>query len=396
MLASGIELIAPEQISAAANGSKRLLVLSVSAGNGHVRAAEAIVAHARADFTSLSVRHHDVLRLVPFWFRWVYSNVYMALAHRLPEAWGWLYRTTDTSSETRWSVRLRRLLQSYCATRLIDEIQRFQPDLIICTHFLPAEMLSDRRFKLHIACPIWVQVTDFDLHPIWLQPAVSGYFVANDELAYRLLAQGVPSARVIISGIPLMPSFSAPPDRVSACKQLELDPQKTTVLMMSGGAGAGLQPSLIQALLAEHPDLQFIVLTGRNQALFDTLQGVTSFYPTRLRVIGFTDQVATLMACADLAITKPGGLSTSECLAMGLPMLLVSPIPGQEERNAAWLIQEGAALRADDPATLQFRLQRLLADPPRLSAMRSRACALAKPSAAQDVLQIARRLVQYA
>ena len=152
MLASGIELIAPEQISAVANGSKRLLVLSVSAGNGHVRAAEAIVAHARADFPSLSVRHHDVLRLVPFWFRRVYSDVYMALAHRLPEAWGWLYRTTDTSSETRWSVRLRRLLQSYCATRLIDEIQRFQPDLIICTHFLPAEMLSDRRFKLHIAC----------------------------------------------------------------------------------------------------------------------------------------------------------------------------------------------------------------------------------------------------
>lgn len=217
MLASGIELAVSENITTVTDGSKRLLVLSVSAGNGHVRAAEAIVAHARTDYPWLSVRHHDVLRLVPRWFSKVYSDVYMALAHRLPEAWGWLYRTTDTSSETRWSVRLRRLLQTYCATRLIDEIQRFQPDLIICTHFLPAEMLSDARFKRHIACPIWVQVTDFDLHHIWLQPAVTGYFVANDELAYRLYAQGVSSARVVVSGIPHAVIFCT--TRSSICMQ---------------------------------------------------------------------------------------------------------------------------------------------------------------------------------
>ena len=164
---------------------------------------------------------------------------------------------------------------------------------------------------------------------------------------------------------------------------------------MSGGAGAGLQQSLVQNLLEQHATLQVIVLAGRNQGLHDTLQETKALYPTRLRVIAYTDEVYKLMACADLAITKPGGLSTSECLAMGLPMLLVNPIPGQEERNAAWLIQEGAAVRADDPATLQFRLQRLLADQPRLAAMRSRARALGKPSAAHEVLQVARRIVQH-
>jgi len=391
---NGIDLVASGQVDATTVAGKRLMVLSVSAGNGHVRAANAIVAHARADYPSLTVRHHDVLKLVPRWFSKVYSDMYMALAHRLPEAWGWLYRTTDASSDKPWNVRLRRLLQAFVAKRLLTEIHRFQPDIIICTHFLPAEMLSDIRFKQKITCPLWVQVTDFDLHHIWMQPAVTGYFVANDELAYRLYAQGMPSARVVVSGIPLMPGFSSAPDRGSACAALGLDPRCTTVLLMSGGAGAGLQESLVQSLLAQHAALQVIVLTGRNQGLHNTLRTIEAFYPTRLRVIGYTNEVHRLMACADLAITKPGGLSTSECLAMGLPMLLVNPIPGQEERNAAWLIQEGAAVRADDPATLQFRLQRLLSDQPRLAAMRSRARALAKPSAANDVLQAARRAVK--
>jgi len=391
---NGIDLVASGQVDATTVAGKRLMVLSVSAGNGHVRAADAIVAHARADYPSLTVRHHDVLKLVPRWFSKVYSDMYMALAHRLPEAWGWLYRTTDASSDKPWNVRLRRLLQAFVAKRLLTEIHRFQPDIIICTHFLPAEMLSDIRFKQKITCPLWVQVTDFDLHHIWMQPAVTGYFVANDELAYRLYAQGMPSARVVVSGIPLMPGFSSAPDRGSACAALGLDPRCTTVLLMSGGAGAGLQESLVQSLLAQHAALQVIVLTGRNQGLHNTLRTIEAFYPTRLRVIGYTNEVHRLMACADLAITKPGGLSTSECLAMGLPMLLVNPIPGQEERNAAWLIQEGAAVRADDPATLQFRLQRLLSDQPRLAAMRSRARALAKPSAANDVLQAARRAVK--
>lgn len=394
MLASGIELELPEHAREVAPSGKRLLVLSVSAGHGHIRAAEAIVACARADFPSVTVRHDDVLRLVPRWFRKIYSDLYMTLASQLPEAWGWLYRKTDMPATGTWSARLRRLFQAYCAKRLLDAIHRYQPDLIICTHFLPAEMLSDDRLKRQVGCPIWVQVTDFDLHHIWLQPAVTGYFVANEELAYRLYAQGISSARVVVSGIPLMPDFAAPPDRGAASKQLGLDPHGITVLMMGGGAGVGLQPSLVQALLAQHPDLQLIVLTGRNQALYEMLKPIEAFYAARVRIVGFTERVDQLMACADLVITKPGGLSTSECLALGLPMLLVSPIPGQEERNAAWLIQEGAALRADDPATLQYRLQRLLNDTSRLAAMRSRARALARPYAAREVLQTALALAQ--
>ncbi len=386
-LFGGIELAPVMDIPASSGRSARVLVLSVSAGSGHVRAADALVAQARAGFHGLSVRHRDMMDLVPRWFRQVYSGWYMKLASGLPEAWGWLYRKTDCEAPGSLAARTRRFVQRICAQRLMAEVEQVRPHAIVCTHFLPAEILAAARREKRLECPVWVQVTDFDLHSLWVHEGVSGYFVGNEELAYRLQAQGVPASRITISGIPVMPGFLSPPTRQQAAAKLGLDPARTTLLLMGGGDGAGLQQTLVKTLLAQYPQLQLIVLAGRNERLRQELQTVETFYPSQLRVLGFTDDVPQLMACADLAITKPGGLSTSECLVMGLPMLLVNPIPGQEERNAAWLIQEGAALRADDPATLKFRLARLLGNPAQLAQMRERALALAKPRASRELLR---------
>ncbi len=365
----------------------QLLLLSVSAGAGHVRAADAIAAQATAEFPQMSARHIDMLSMVPAWFRIVYRDLYMTLSARLPEAWGWLYRQTDAPARSRITERLRRKLQTLAAARLFAEVVEFRPDAIVCTHFLPAELLAAERMAGRLPCPLWVQVTDFDLHRLWVHEGISGYFVGSEELAFRLLAQGVPRSKIVVSGIPVMPGFAAAPARAQAAAAIGVDPALTTVLMMGGGAGTGLRSDMIGVLLAQLPQLQLIVLTGRNDALRCSLQELAVAYSGRLHAFGFIDHVHLMMACADLAITKPGGLSTSECLAMGLPMLLVNPIPGQEERNAAYLMQEGVAVRADDPVTLQYRLQRLLANPQQLAVMRERALAMARPHAAGAVLQ---------
>lgn len=366
---------------------RRLLVLSVSAGNGHVRAAEAIVAQGRATFPQLAIRHRDLMQLAPSLFRQLYSDLYLQLASRMPEAWGWLYRKTDHVADDRLIERVRRRVQALCCSRLLDEVKEFTPDAIVCTHFLPAEILGAAAVRGKFHCPIWVQVTDFDLHGMWIQEGLAGYAVANTEMAFRLRQRGVPESRILVSGIPVMPGFAAPPDRAAAAARLGLDPAKLTLLMMGGGAGIGLEATRIQALLAQHPQLQLIVMAGRNANLLQSLKAIELFWPQQLRAVGFTEDVPALMACADLAITKPGGLSTSECLVMGLPMLLVNPIPGQEERNAALLLQEGVALRADDPDTLQFRLNQLLSSPETLARMRSRALALGRPAAAHALLE---------
>jgi processive 1,2-diacylglycerol beta-glucosyltransferase len=184
-----------------------------------------------------------------------------------------------------------------------------------------------------------------------------------------------------------MPGFTRNLQRDQCSRRWALDPRRVTVLMMGGGSGIGMSPSLIRSILAIDESLQIIVMTGKNQSLFQELNSLACFCQGRLVPLAFTDEVPDLMACADLVITKPGGLSTSECLAMGLPMLLINPIPGQEERNAALLLQEGVAQRADDEATLIYRLRRLLSDAETLSVMRSKTRLLAQPHAAQQILQ---------
>ena len=159
-------------VQTAGADNKRILVLSVSAGNGHVRAADALCAHARIDFPNLDVRHRDLMQMVPTLFKKIYTDLYLKLASGLPEAWGWLYRKTDRESTGSFSGKLRRTIQRLCPQKLFTEIDNYAPDAIICTHFLPAELLADAIERNRLDCPLWILVTDFDLHQMWIHPAV--------------------------------------------------------------------------------------------------------------------------------------------------------------------------------------------------------------------------------
>jgi processive 1,2-diacylglycerol beta-glucosyltransferase len=185
-----------------------------------------------------------------------------------------------------------------------------------------------------------------------------------------------------------MPAFGEAPDAAAARAQFGLDPARRMVLLMGGGAGMGGLDDVARTLLAIEQDFQLVVLAGKNQETLQALQTLAAQHPQRLVPLGFTDQVHRLMACASFVITKPGGLSTSECLAMGVPMIVNSPIPGQEERNAEYLLEQGAALKAIDGIALAWRVRRLLTEPKLLDTMRKRAAALGRPQAAHDVLRI--------
>jgi processive 1,2-diacylglycerol beta-glucosyltransferase len=184
-----------------------------------------------------------------------------------------------------------------------------------------------------------------------------------------------------------MPQFSEAPPRARCAKEIGLDPHKTTLLIMSGGAGIGGIEEVTERLAALKNDLQIVVLAGRNESLLAAVQAMAERHPGRLYPMGFTRTIERVMAAADIAITKPGGLTTSECLAMGLPMIVISPIPGQEERNADFLLESGMALKAIDAPALEYKLRLLLDEPERLVAMRERMLAKAKPNAADTVLQ---------
>jgi processive 1,2-diacylglycerol beta-glucosyltransferase len=171
-------------------------------------------------------------------------------------------------------------------------------------------------------------------------------------------------------------------------RELGLDPARRTILLMGGGAGVGHLEQIAANLLVLPGEFQLIVLAGKNAVALEKLAALAPRFPGRLFAHGYTTEVEKLMVCADLVITKPGGLTTSECLAMGVPMIVHSPIPGQEERNADYLMEQGAALKAVDPVGLAYRVEELLSAPGKIAQMQARARSLARPHAARDVLRI--------
>lgn len=337
---------------------------------------------------ALQLRHLDLMEIVPAAFRKLYAESYIKLVEHAPLLWSYLYQRSDRRESTSIADRLRRRVERLNTRKLDAEIKRAAPDAIICTHFLPAELLSRRIGRGVATPPIWVQVTDFDVHGLWLQSNVSGYFVANDEVAARLAARGVEAARIHVTGIAIMPQFSQAPPRAVAAAELGLDAAKCTVLMMSGGAGVGGIDELAEVAARLPRELQIIALAGRNELLLARLREIAARYPGRIVPLGFTRSIERAMAAADLAVTKPGGLTSSECLAMQLPMIVVSPIPGQEERNCDYLIETGSAVKAVDAASFAYKLQLLADSPQRLQAMRDRQDAVRRPQAARHVLEI--------
>lgn len=365
---------------------KKILLLSVSAGSGHKRAAEALLACALAGDEEAEIRHLDVMDFVTAGFRKIYTDFYIRLVNRAPLLWGYLYHASNSAQANGFLEKLRRGVERLNARPLKKMLTGFQPDAIICTHFLPAEMLSHLIRKSELNCPVWVQVTDFDLHRMWVHDNMAGYFAANAEVAERMRQNGIPAQKIHVTGIPVMPGFTQRHDRRTCAAECGLDPHKPTVLLMGGGAGVGDLDKLAAHLLRLETPFQLITLAGNNAQMLHKMQALAQHYPGKLLPLGFSNKVERLMACADLVITKPGGLTTSECLASGVAMIVTSPIPGQEERNADFLLEQGVALKAHDHISLAYRLNVLLSQPEKLHEMRRKALALGKPHAAADVL----------
>jgi len=367
--------------------SRRVLILSVSAGAGHVRAGEALRTCAEQQLNDVEALHLDVMDYASSAFRKLYTDAYIKLVSRYPAVWGMLYEATANARANAAVSRLRRLVERANTQALRERIAQFAPTAIICTHFLPAEILMHEILRGRLAVPVWVQVTDFDLHRMWVIPHMAGYFAGNDEVAFRMRAVGLDAERVHVTGIPIMPVFGQTHDRAACARELGLDPVKRTLLLMGGGAGVGQLTEVARTLLTVSDDFQLIVLAGKNAAALEELKALATQHAGRLFAQGYTNQIERMMICADLAITKPGGLTSSECLAMGVPMIVHSPIPGQEERNADYLLERGVALKAVDSAGMEFRVRELLAAPEKLARLRANALALARPHAAREVLR---------
>jgi processive 1,2-diacylglycerol beta-glucosyltransferase len=360
----------------------RVMVLSAASGDGHVRAADAIVSALRA--RDIAARHVEALQHTGPLLRWLYAEYYLQTVDRRPWLLGFAYDSMDDAGRFEISRLCFDLIQTRRLARLLTNAS---PGVILCTHFLPAEIAVHLRRKRHLEAQIGVIVTDFDFHPLWLYRGVDWYFVAGPEARDRLVQFGVAPETIHMTGIPVDRAFAICEQQADARMHLGLQIDRATVLVSAGGFGMGPVEALVGTLQRVSHPLQIVMVCGKNEALQKRLGSLPpAAHP--LTVVGYTDEMHTWMAAADLLVGKAGGLTCAEAMVRGLVPIIVNAIPGPEERNAAILARRGAAVWCRATDALAGEIDALLCNPGRLRSMRQAVAAIAAPSAAERIAAI--------
>ncbi|MEZ5090771.1 MAG: glycosyltransferase [Micropruina sp.] len=360
----------------------RTLILAAGVGAGHNQAASA-VEQALAGIPGVEdARRIDILETTNEVFQKLYDDGYFTLVSEAPWVVGWGYDNQDSPFKlaplVQWWDELNTL-------SIVRQIRDHDPDLVICTHFLPARLVALMLARGQLRASLSVVTTDYDFQGLWLTSPFNHFFVARNETAEHMVGLGVPRDRIRVSGIPVRPGLADPVDDADVRLRFGLDPDRPVVLISAGASGGGYTLNIVRQARRSEQRFQAVVVCGRNQQLRRDVEDLVGRDPDRFRVLGYTTEMADLMRISTLFVGKPGGLSSSECMAAGLPMVLINPIPGQEVRNADYLVEEGAAVRCNYATTVGFKIDQLLAAPGRLATMAANARRIGRPDAAGTV-----------
>ncbi len=367
---------------------KKVLILSAAVGAGHLRAAEALEKTFKQMNAADEVKNIDVLDYTNPLFRRLYGKAYIEMVNTMPEVLGWMYHSLDKP----WENERRRLALDRLNTQpLIKFLKNYNPDIAVCTHFLPAEIISWLKAKKKIDFPQAIVVTDFDAHAMWLCHNYEHYFVALEETKIHLQKLGIPAEKLTVSGIPIDPLFAEEKDKNKTREKLGLEKDKLTILVSAGGFGVGKIEHLLEALADLKTPSQIVAICGRNEELKNKLEKIAREKLNDERVtfkpIGFTKAMDEYMSASDLIVGKPGGLTTSEALAKGLIFCIVNPIPGQEERNSDHLLEKGCAIKCNNLPVLAYKIDELVKDKARFETMKANVKKLARPNASQTIAE---------
>lgn len=315
----------------------------------------------------------------------VVNRAYMSVIKRTPIVWDYMY---DNPKIVKKSESIKNYLHKTSYDKVAKLFTRYKPDVVVCTQAFPCGMVAHYKREHNLPTIIVGVLTDFSPHSFWINDGVDYYVVPSVEAKERFIKKGVPSDAIKVYGIPMRSKFSSQLDKKPIAKKLGLDPNIPTIVIMGGGQGLGPIKSTVKSLIKVKMEFQMIVLAGVNKKIVSSLRRYTKKSKKKILIYEFATNVDELMELATIIITKPGGITTAECLAKGLPMVIVNPIPGQEMRNTDFLIKKGIGIRIDDTNDIGEEIELLLKSPERLTAMSKAAYENARPHAALDIAKL--------
>ena len=363
----------------------------MTAGAGHWRAAEALAQAIRESLPQAELQCVDALSYAPRWFRNGYAWSYLLLVRHVEWIWKISYAILDSGWGYRLVQPLRRAWNDLITRRFVDWITTQRFDVILTTHFMPADVCSAAKQARRWTGQLVVVVTDLHPHRFWIAPQPDAIVVATPESARVLQQRGVAADRIHVAGIPIGRAFSLPRDRAILQQRFAPDSSRRTVLVTSGGTTVGQFERVVHGLLGLEPEMpgriQLLVVCGEDALTAARLLQQASISPMPMRVFEFVDYMADLMTVSDVIIAKAGGLTVSEALACGAPLVFYHVIPGQETMNARYVVAHGAGVIATNPVDVARLVRELVADADRLASMRVAAQTLGRPAAAQDIIE---------
>lgn len=364
---------------------KRILLMYITVRSGHYHAARAMEQGIRMLHPQAEILTIDAFQYLNPVLARIVDQMYLSVIQKLPELWDYLY---DNPKVVQRSDRLRRLLHQYDSPRLHGLFEEFQPEVVACTQAFPCGLVADYKKEQGLSLPLYGVITDFQPHAYWVHSQVDGYIVASEESRQWLTTHRVEDFKIHTVGIPIDPKFSQVPQMDIIRRRLQLSNGVPTILLMGGGQGLGPILEAVRLLDTIPRPLQLLVVTGTNEPLYHKLITQVPRMTHPVQVFGHVEFIADLMSVSTLIITKPGGLTTSEALAKGLPLIILNPIPGQEVKNANFLAQAKAACEVHRTQELVSIVQHLLDNPPELERLAANARRLGKPKAALEAARL--------
>lgn len=371
----------------------KVLIFYASYGGGHLNAAKSIENCIKNNYKNIDVEMIDCMKYVNKTIEKITTAAYREMAKKMPWAWGRIYSDAQKGPLAHITSRSNKIM----AIKLLRLLREKKPDLIISTHPFGSQMCSYLKRKNKITAKIATILTDFAPHDQWLvgHKSTDYFFVAHDKMKDYLISKNVDQNSIYVTGIPISDRFQKKYNKDGILEELHLSKEKFTILFFGGGEFGLGKTKTIQIFdnfvkETKNNNIQIIAISGKNPKMKASFEEIVNNNKAQENVVilEFTNKVPELMSISNIVVTKPGGLTTSESLASHLPMVVINPIPGQEEENAEFLESKGIAVWIKKSDNSQEIIEKLLANKEKLEKMKENTKILAKPNSTDDICKI--------